>query len=316
MKRLLLFFVLVIGLDQACGHLLNWLYFRTTTGEMGGLINDALRRTPDVLVLGSSRAQHHVSAAILRSRLSLSVYNAGINGSDFLYAMMLLDLRERSGRPLPKVILWQVDSSSLARVDDEIQKSSLFSAYIGDSTLVRSVILMRGKYEAVKYLSYSYRFNGKVLPIVKNLFSHPDPEFDGYVGLRGVFRVGLVPDQHSGESARTTPCAFWDMKIRFLEELARRCKANGTHLILFHSPSYDEDPVALHDWLVPLNHLHVFQDGAEFLDLREPIHRLFDGRPELFKDAGHLNSKGAEIFSAMLAEEIANRIGATPAPRG
>lgn len=315
MKRFFYFIILMICLDQVCGYLLQWMYLRTTTGEMGGLINDAIHRAPDVLVLGSSRAQHHVSSAILRERLSVSVYNAGINGGDFLYAAMLLDLRERYGCVMPKIILWQIDPLSLSYVEEEIQRTSLFSPYIENSDLVRSLILMRGKYEAVKLLSYSYRFNGRVLPIVKNYFVRPSREFDGYVGLSGSLRVDLTPDKYGGDCA-VTPIQFWDMKVRLLEKVARRCKANGTRLILFHSPSFGEDPEALRAWLTQIKGLHVFQEGADFLDLSEPIHKLFDGRPELFKDAGHLNSKGAEVFSVLLAEAVATKIGALPTPKG
>lgn len=97
MKRLFYFAILVIGLDRVIGFSLDRLYLRTESGESGGLINHALRQNPDILVLGSSRAKYHVSPDVLADKLSVSAYNAGIGGQDFLYAVMLLDLWGRSG---------------------------------------------------------------------------------------------------------------------------------------------------------------------------------------------------------------------------
>ena len=103
-------------------------------------------------MLGSSRAKHHVSPAILRARLFDSVYNAGINGQGFLYAIMLLDLWTRS-HALPKAILLHIDPQSLSRSEEELQRTSVFSAYFGESERIRSILLMRGKYEWLEYLS-------------------------------------------------------------------------------------------------------------------------------------------------------------------
>ena len=307
MKRFLLLAILFVALDQTIGFMLNRLYLRTTTGEAGGLINCALRRDPEVLVLGSSRAKHHVSPAILRARLSASVFNAGINGHDFLYAIMLLDLWTRSHAP-PKAILLHIDPESLSRSENELARTSVFAPYFGESARVRSILLMRGKYEWLKYLSYSYRFNGKVLPIIKNLASRPDEAFDGYIGLEGSLESGSTSVTDLGNGSNGESVLFWDLKLSYLDDLARYCTVNGTRLILFHSPRFQEDTAALAAWSTRLSALRMFKEGVEFLDLSERTRELLTGRPDLFKDYSHLNSKGAEIFSTLLADEIAARI--------
>lgn len=308
MKKFLLFAILVIGLDQTIGCLLNRLYLRTNSGEEGGLINWALRQDPDVLVLGSSRAKHHVSPAILKERLSASAFNAGINGQDFLYASMLLDLWTRSHRP-PKLILLHVDPKSFARSEAELQRTSVFSAYFGKSQRVRDILLMRGKFERVKYLSFSYRFNGKVLAILKNLIRRFDEKFDGYVGLKGSLDSRSMQIPAAGDVPELESAPAWDLKLGYLDEIARYCKANGVRLLLFHSPRFDEDPAALAAWSTRLAILVASREGVEFLDLAGGSQKLFEGRPDLFKDHAHLNSTGAEMFSALLADEVAARIG-------
>jgi hypothetical protein len=313
MRPFVLFLVLLVGFDQALGAVLDRLYRRTTSGELGGLINYALTQNPEVLVLGSSRARHHVSSSILQARLSAPVFNAGVNGQDFLYAVMLLDLWVRSHRP-PMAIVLHVDPQSLERSEEEIQRTSVFSAYFGDSQTVRRILLMRGNYARLKYLSYSYRFNGKVFPIVKNLFVRPDPTFDGYIGLAGALDAGADgPAGRGGPETGALP--YWDVKLEYLNEISQYCRNSGTRLFLFTSPVFKPDP-GRQVWSARLSRLVASYPGVEFLDLSERTHpELFAGKPQLFKDNNHLNARGAEMFSALLGDQLAARIGETKAWR-
>jgi len=309
MRRFLLFVLLVVGLDQAAGFLLNRLYLRTRSGESGGLINLALDQQPDVLVLGSSRAKHHVSPDVLQARLSASVFNAGINGQDFLYAVMLLDLWTRTHTP-PKAILLHVDPGFLSRSELELQTASVFSAYYHQSERVRTIFGLRSRYEWVKYGSSAYRFNGKVFPLIKNLVTTPDPRFNGYIGLHGALARAPRPIPASDYQ----PPAPWDIKLHYLQELSDYCRQHGVRLILFHSPRFDENVTGLDAWSKDLKTLLAAHGGAEFLDLAEQSHAVFAGHPELFRDGSHLNARGAELFSALLAEEVATRLRPSSGP--
>src|SRR5947209_5284301 len=110
--------VLVVGMDIGLGAALERLYRKTRTGESGGLINDALTHSAQVLLLGSSRMRHHAMPSVLNQKLSLTAFNAGMDGQDFLYAVMLFDLWQRSNPP-PKAIVLNVDSDSFQKSDEE-----------------------------------------------------------------------------------------------------------------------------------------------------------------------------------------------------
>ncbi|MHC9063845.1 hypothetical protein ACYX34_14310 [Nitrospira sp. CMX1] len=310
MKHVLFIAVLIIGIDQMIGCVLSRLYLHTTTGDSGGIINGVLRRKADFLVLGSSRAKHHVIPAILKKQLSGSVFNAGINGHDFLYAIMLLDIWTHAHAP-PKAILLHIDYASLSYSEKELARTHVFSGYFGESERVRGILLMRGEYEWVKYLSFSYRFNGKVLSIIKNLVMRTDnmlDEYDGYVGLNGTFVARVDPVISPAESSSDEFPPFWELKLSYLSELARYCKVNGTRLILFHSPRYQEDSAALVDWSKRIADLQLTHEGVEYLDLSARSAERITGRSEYFRDVAHLNSKGAEVFSQILADEIARHL--------
>jgi len=313
MRALVLFVVFVVGLDQALGISLDRLYRRTTSGELGGLINLALKQSPDILVLGNSRARHHISPSILRAHLSASVFNAGADGHDFLYAVMLLDLWTRAHRP-PTAIILNMDPRSLSRSEEELQRTSVFSGYFGESRTVQRILLIRDKYARLKYVSYSYRFNGKVLSIMKNLVVSPDPAFDGYIGASDSLDVDSDPIAATiGREIRQFP--DWDLKLEYLKELTQYCKNNGTRLFLIAGPVFTPDPVRSL-WSARLSNVAAAYPGLEFLDLSERTHpELFAGQAHLYHDNLHLNAKGAEVFSTLLASEIAKRMGKVESAR-
>src|ERR1051325_11538289 len=280
---------LIVSIDVALGLSFNQLYRKTRTGETGGLINDALSRNPQVLLLGSSRMRHHAMPAVIERKLSLTAYNAGMDGQDFLYAMMLFDLWQRSHAP-PKVIVLNVDPDSFEKSDEELQRASVFSFYYDDSPLVRQILNERSRFERLKFLSRAYRANGKVLAIAKNLFSHPDVAFDGFEPLSGHLSPETVPAPHD---TIPTLSEFWSLKVKCFLLLADYCSKHGTRLVLVQSPRYREDSRAHDAWVKVLSQFLAGYPDVEFVDLSTCAHpEAFRDKPELFKDGSHLNAHG------------------------
>jgi hypothetical protein len=304
MRRLYTFIgvaVLIVVMDIALGASLSRLYRLTHTGESGGLINDALSRHAQVMLLGSSRMRHHAMPTVLNRKLLLAAYNAGMDGQDFLYAMMLFDLWQRSNAP-PKAIVLNVDPDSFQKSDDELQRAGIFSFYYDDSPLVRQILNERSRFERLKFLSRSYRANGKVLAIAKNLFAHTEPDFDGFEPLSGCLSSQTVPAPCESIPMLTE---FWRLKVECFTRLADYCTRHGTRLVLVQSPRYREDPHAHDAWVNVLTQFLANYPKVEFVDLSACAHPdVFRDKPELFKDGSHLNVHGAELFSAILAETL------------
>jgi len=292
---------LIIIIDLTLGESLGHLYHKTQTGESGGLINDALSRNVQVLLLGSSRMRHHAMPAVLNRKLSLSAYNAGMDGQDFLYAVMLFDLWQRS-HPAPKAIVLNIDSDSFQRSDEELQRAGVFSFYYDNSRLVRQILNERSRFERLKFFSRAYRANGKVLAIFKNLFAHPDPGFDGFEPLSGTVSPETVPAPGDGIPNLSD---FWSLKVECFKGLADYCSRHGTRLLLVQSPRYRENERAHDAWVNLLSRFLASYPNVEFVDLSTCAHPdVFSDKPDLFKDGSHLNAHGAEIFSTMLADAL------------
>jgi hypothetical protein len=316
LRSILLFVLLLILLDQLVGRTFRILYFRTRAGEGGGLINFALQQNPEILILGSSRAKHHFDPEILSKTLSMSAYNAGINGQDFLYASMLLDVRRQVGAA-PKMILFHIDPNSFGENADEITKAKVFSYYLERSAVVRAT-LFRTFAERLKYLSLSYRANGKVLPILSNLKSRPEST-NGFVALKGAMKVPVGYD-------RPTPAA-WPLKLKFLDEIVKNCRATSSRLFFVSSPRFLTDEIERKEhqvWRAQMTEMLKPYPEVELIELNSFTHPDTFQRSELYRDSGHMNSAGAEIFSRLLAADLQRRLaprasvtetlGANPTP--
>jgi hypothetical protein len=300
LRTIVLFVALMIALDRAVGAVFRALYFRTTTGEGGGLINRALTKNPEVLILGSSRAKHHFDSEIISKKLGMSAYNAGINGQEFLYAAMLLDVRQRANTP-PKLILFNIDSPSFGENEEERTKAKVFSYYLERSAVVRET-LVQTLADRLKYLSLSYRANGKALPILSNLRGQPESE-NGFVPLEGQMKIPIAQNH-------PTPAPS-PLKVKFLEQIITNCRASGTKLIFVNSPRFMVDDIERNEyavWRAQVADILKPYPDVEFIELNSFSHPGTFQRAELFRDTGHLNRAGSEVFSTMLAEELKRRL--------
>ncbi len=297
-RSLILLVLIFFILDRLLGAGLGWMYSRTTSGEAGGLLNEAIHRNSDILILGSSRAKHHVVPAVLKEELGFSAYNAGLNGQDMLYALLLLELKKE--KPAPKVILIHIDPNAFSYKEQEMERLSVLSYYVDQNEQVAKFFKMRGPYETVKLLSSSYRFNGKVLSIIKNYFK-PMPVTDGYEALPS----SLLETEKPSPAAEILPSEAWKEKTDLFASTIKWYQSKGTKVFLFISPSFSEGGDAMYDkWLTETKQfLKVYPDVA-FLDLSQHFLREFSHSPTYFKDSSHLNGKGSEIFTRALASQL------------
>jgi hypothetical protein len=312
-KRVLVFVLLAVLLDQGIGRIMEAMYRRTFTGERGGLLNYALAQRADVLILGSSRAQYQVMPSILREQLSMTAFNAGLKGHDFLYSVMLLDLWQRR-HGTPRVVLLQVDIESLLARSSELEAAQIFAPYLDESPRVREILYSADPFKRFQYLSRAYRYNGRAFSVARNLFATTDARFDGFVPAHGRLNpatdrmVGNALDQ-DGTAAQQAQRPFSARKEEYLKAMAGELAGRGGRLILFHTPLYSQDREAHGVWSSRLRAAIAELPAIDFIDICETTHpQVFAGRPSLYNDINHLNAEGARIYTTMLAAQLKPRV--------
>jgi hypothetical protein len=318
MKRVLLFIFLAIALDRGLGSILQRLNRHNFTGDRGGSLNNALTQDPEILVLGSSRAQYHIMPSVLRQKLSMSAYNAGLKGQDFLYSVMLYDLWKRRHHP-PRAIVMTTDIESLTERETEVTTAQLVAPYLDESPLIREILYSSSPFKRVQFLSQTYRFNGEVISMARHLLDHPTPGFDGFAVSPGALDPttdtgvlnALDQSQTALEMAHRPQSS---RKLRYLRDLAEELDRNGTRLFLLHTPLFRQDPVAHQIWMDRLKTTVAALPHVEIIDLCVATHPEIFSRPELYRNLNHVNVRGAEILTGLLADELRPRLAPTQPP--
>ena len=134
-----------------------------------------------------------------------------------------------------------------------------------------------------------YAYNSRLLKLLADMKAPDQTKQKGYVpyeGCQEVIREDLPQDKHD------------KLKYTYLRRLINYCKQSGIELIFAASPqlSYESDSV-----FTPLKRI-CLQERIPFLN--HFCDKQYTSHRELFHNANHLNSQGANLYSAEIAAEI------------
>ncbi len=292
--RFLVFFCLVFVLDFSVGVILKKLYYSQKRGTnfRTSLLFDKTKK--DLIVLGSSRASHHYVPIVFTDSLGLSCYNGGRDGTlfDFSYAAT----QALFARYTPKVILIDINLEDFYinnRANEGLQ--SLIPYYHAHQELRGLINNVRGPLETYKHISFCYPYNSTILNSLSNIVRAPNPQdTSGYLPLEGSLDGFEMPETFDFENSLPNK-----KRLEFLAETAKLCKVNGTRLIVVQSPRFG----------IYKNHT-ILEEIKTTLLAENAIFISYDNsteymqQPKLFKDASHLNEKGAMYFTQSILKVL------------
>ncbi len=251
----------------------------------------------DVVVIGSSKASHHYIPDILSRRLGMTVYNCGQDGCFFLYqnciVNMLLD------RYSPKMILWDIQPASFTKnnLAEEYQNIRYLTPYYRCSSWAKSYIDSESGKMRLRMMSEMYGYNSKLQSYVAPLFMNGSTTKEGYVPLP---TTGYNYPTISHEKPKTGGKQL-KAYLRLLDETLKRCRNAGVDIRLYISPAYSvksaltqraENEIIR---IAANNHVHCSDYHST---------SAFMGDSTLFKDSGHMNDKGARVYTEQVLKEL------------
>jgi len=292
--KIIALILLVVLIDQLIGRELEHLYFKQESGLYFRTTYVMDSTKADIIVFGSSRANHHYVPQVFEDSLGMSFYNAGRDGNFLLfnYATFL----SLTKRYTPKIIIFDVNPSDILKNNLGYERLSSLLPYYRTHREVRPIVELRSNFEKQKLLSAIYPYNSSLLTIlVGNLELNKKRKADdrGYVPVYG--EIDIEPKLEKNE----TFSELDTLSIQYLNEIASICREKEILLFLVYSPIYWTDKNALTD--------SVFNSTASkygFCYLNYSLDSNFILKKNLFKDMAHLNHNGAVSFSNIIITDI------------
>lgn len=293
--KIVLFFGVVAVMDAGFGLACDCLQAYAKGGRMKSVRQTALVQESDIVVMGSSRAHHHYVPSILTDSLGLSVYNAGVDGNGIVLASGLYDMMAK--RYTPKVIIYDVEPAFDINVYAEDGNNTRYIGwlrpYFADKQ-VREIITAVDPSERYKNLSGMFRYNSKIVDLLKDQLVMSDYAKDGFAPLKGEMDSEPKIQEKSIAAVQDT------LKLKMMEEFVSQVSRSDTRLIMLASPRYGALSSEVFNPIKKICDRY----GVEFWDFyTDPQFQKMG----YFKEPMHLNERGASEYTAYLAERLKNQ---------
>ncbi len=249
------------------------------------------RADEELVIVGSSRASHHIVPRILRDSLGVSVYNAGMDGMGIVYNYgVLLQLLRHGG---VRTVIYELTPWNDYLTDDNGQYlPNLRNAYgvPGVDSLFWSV----DPSERIKMMSGLYRVNSMLPRLGFDNLSAATDTLWGYEPLwsryAGASRLQEEDPSVSGKYE------YDPLKIDLLKKFIRTCRERNIQLVFSVSPYLDRN--------------YSYRYGMALAEKERVPVVTFRSEPQffedisLYQDPSHLNNTGAELYTRWLVGKL------------
>jgi hypothetical protein len=288
--------LLFIGIsDQLIGRFLKQYYFKQKSGLYYRTTYAIDSTKADILIFGSSRANHHYVPEIFEDSLNMSFYNCGREGNFLLYNYAVFKAIVR--RYTPKIVIFDINPDELHYDREGYDRLSSLLPYYRKHPEIRSIVGLKGPFEKFKLISEIYPYNSSMLTIaIGNTKLNKERKNDqkGYVPL-----ADYISDTVLYKIDPVVRGAIDTNKVNAVSYIIKYCNSNKIRLIFIQSPMYakvsNTSSIEYFDKLTRETKTSFwnFLNDVEFLD-----------KPNFFQDQYHLNNTGAIYFSKLLVKKI------------
>jgi len=307
--------VILWGADRVVGTGMDALFRTSQSEEDGDTFRRAIAYRAPIIVCGSSRAQDHYEVDSLETWLGAGAYNLGRGGSSgplYEYGAAGIVLRHY----VPRLWIMEVDSE-IDTTPEKLDRLSCFLPYVDEEPAAAEVVGLRSRYEPIRLLSKTYRYNSLVLSLLAPRLGKGVHHRNGFIALSGALVPGVVaqePAADSNQGAMLEQPAEDSLKMRYLRKTVSALQSRGVVVVAVRSPHYLDSPQAMQKDRREEEHLsHLFRGlGVSYLDF-SPLKQPEFGPARLYRDSWHLNVEGATLFTHALADSLDNmRIALRP----
>lgn len=293
--RTFIFLLILFLLDFTIGKILRYFYFKQESGLLYRTTQAIDSTKADILIFGSSTANHHYYPTTFENKFQMSYYNAGSDGTSLFYHYAVLSSVLK--RYAPKIVILDFNTREFNKDEDSYDRLSSLLPYYENHPEIRSIIHLKGPFEKYKLLSKIYPYNSNIFTIgigntALNKSRRNNNDDQGFVPLKRTWEKPI--------STLTLKYELDTNKIVMFKSFVKDCIKLNIKLYVFISPRFVKYTTIDKSLIIATNILKEFQ--IPLYDFASDPYFL--NRPELFADMSHLNENGAKIYSNKVIEKI------------
>ncbi|OQY93790.1 MAG: hypothetical protein B6D37_10025 [Sphingobacteriales bacterium UTBCD1] len=295
--KLIIFIFLLIVLDFGIGNLLKYLYFKQDSGSLYRTTYALDSTRADILIFGSSTANHHYIPDLFEKAFHLPCYNTGRDGNTLLYSYAIL--KGVFKRYSPKIIILDINEQEFITNQDSYDRVTSLLPYYENHPEVRDIVKLKSPFENIKLLSKIYPYNSLIFTIcVGNADFNKER-----ITIKD--QNGYVPLQNTWKGPVTTDTVFKkypldSTKINIFESFVKECIQRNIYLYICLSPKFKVEKYV--DSSIEIVK-HISKEfNVPFFNYSTDTFFLHHG--DLFHDVNHLNGNGANIYSELVIRKI------------
>ena len=273
---------------------------RKSTSQMLASWNDIYsgELQSDVVIMGNSRAWSQYSPVFLDSILGVNSYNLGFDGSPINRQIIKYDAYRRYNNK-PQYIIQNIDFITID-IGSGYERQQFFPYFFDDSLII----------DIYKYESFG--FWEKVLPVYR-YFGYPDlmqkaimPYYkyisDGNM-QRGYYGKDFSWDGSALAKQGKIIYSQDSLALHLFDEYLAKAYSEGVKVIFVYAPSY----IAATEKIKNIEGMYEMYDSIARkynIPILDYNYAPISYDTTYFYNAIHLNKKGAEFFSTILAHDI------------
>ena len=288
----------MILLDKSIGYVVKTLYFRQNHGDYYRTTYVFESATPDIMILGASKASHDYITKMMQDSLKETCFNSGKDGNFILYQEA--ETRCILKRYSPKIMVLDINDDEFEerayKVEDRL--SSLLPYYARHPE-IRDIVDLKSPFEKYKLMSSLYTFNTMLLPSITgtldlNYKKKEEMELAGYQPYFEKWKGGeTIVDSHDQNLDL--------IRIEAFEEILKMAKERNIKLAVVISPAYKQYADNYNPTTEEIKKI-TDQNRVPFWNYIGDTTYLH--HKQYFMDVRHMNDEGARVFTAAIIQRL------------
>lgn len=287
-RNIILFALFLVACDLVVGVVMRHLVSSAKYGVTKRYNEIADSITDDILLFGSSLGRQNYSPDIMSDSLGGSFYSCAEEKCGILtmYGRYKL-IRQRY---MPRVVLYDVERD-YDLLDDDCERYLIPLRYYYNRPGIDSIFAAVSPWQRLLMLSQCYRYSEDPAQLIGDHIRSNHQHYKGF-----------SPKPWEMDAARAVPdtvinAHYSELKLHYLERLIAEAGI-GSKMVLLISPGYGATNDSVFEPVKQLAQRYGIPLINHYCDTSFTLH------PELYYDPIHLNSKGANRYSRVVAGEL------------